>query len=174
MELGSPEFVREARTVEGLRSLHQALISEPIRFGRSNRDQAYNFAYGETVDLSNETASVRFVTFSIPQAYHYHLEGLRVYQTPDPETGDQMPPIKFKLRRSASSTPYNDESIPFDLDTTPIPGDSIRYRIRNNITYVAQSIIILELSNYLIGTPTLPERVEIMTEGIRFPAMRGH
>lgn len=170
MQMGTPEFVREAKVVRGLRSLSQALISERLQFGRPIEQQAHNFAYGETVDLSTETAPVRFVTFSIPPAYHYHLEGLRVYQTLKTD-GTELPPVQFKLRRSASSTPYNDESIPFDLDTTPIPGDSIRYRIRNNVTYVAQSLIILEISGYVVGVPTLPERLEIMTEGIRFPVM---
>lgn len=168
--LGSPEFVRERKVVFGLRSLSHALISERMVFGRPIEEQAHNFSYGETVDLSTETATHRYVTFAVPKAYHYHLEGLRVYQTPKTD-GTELPPVKFTLRRSANETPYNDTPIPFDLDTTPIPGDSIRYRLRNNVTFVAQSLIILEVSNYTVGAPTLPERLEIMTEGIRFPRL---
>lgn len=171
MRNGSPEFMREQKVVHGFRSLSQALITERLRYGLPPKEQAHNFAYGETVDLSTETAAVRFVTFSIPDGYHYHLEGLRVYQTPAADD-TELPAVNFKLRRSASATPYNDESIPFDLDTTPTPGDSIRYRVRNNVLYVAHSIIILEISGYVVGVPTLPERLEIMTEGIRIPVLR--
>jgi len=165
------EYVREAKTHPFLRSVYAELITQPMGADIQIERQIQSYSFGESIDLSSETAPKRIILWQIPQGYHYHLEGLRVWQQPLTD-GNDSPPLYFELFADTRNRNYNDQPIAIALDTTPAPGNSIRYRVRNHCTLAASSVIKLTISGYTIGQPTLPERVEVMTEGLKIPIGR--
>ena len=168
-----PEFVREGRTVCLLGGMYQALIQQPIDADAWLKRQNHSYSYAASVDLSTATALRLFVTWELSQDYHYHLEGIRAWQSAL-TTGHEAPHLRFRLYGSdrnrrwcdGERTTYLD--VPFNLVTTPAlhtqPGRL--YMMRVNTTYLAGTLLRLEISGYTVGQPTVPEQLELMTEGI--------
>ena len=152
------EFINSNTQILYPESVLHKLLIEPIEIDFRPENQIYSYSYNASLDLT-VNRGIEPVIWTLPDAYHYHLQEVRIEQI-----GDIDALAKVQLYNRFRARTVNDTPIQINLITTPIKSGIIRYAQNINTTFFAHSTIDVEFTN-LFGI----DEINIQCTGLRIP-----